>query len=64
MACNGRIWDYKYDDFLGYSVDREKSKLLHISPYNKCVLKKCGYYEKCQNFVPYAFRNFGLKKEE
>ena len=61
MACKGRIWNYKYNE-IGL-IDIEKSKLINISPYNECALKKCGYYEKCQNFIPYAFRNFGLRKE-
>lgn len=63
MACKGRIWDYKYDDILPNVVDLEKSTLLNISPYNKCVLDKCGYFERCYNLEPVAYRNYGLRKE-
>lgn len=63
MACKGRIWIYVYANDFGYAVDLEKSKLLHISPYNKCVLDKCGYFEKCHNLEAEAFRNYGLRKE-
>lgn len=64
MACRGRIWIYEYDDILGYPVvDLEKSKLLHISPYNKCVLDKCGYFKKCRNLEAEAYRDYGLRKE-